>query len=104
VPDSTAPASLLVSERFPLPPRSDSLRAFCLIPILFTVFALLASGIAAQEPVDWEMVSKMREVGLENVVLERKDRGECHREGSTPPSPQHSPMVTDAERAVTDLP
>lgn len=41
------------------------MRVFRLISVLFVVFPMLSSGVAAQEKVDWEVVSKIREEGLQ---------------------------------------
>jgi carboxypeptidase Q len=45
------------------------MRPFRLISVLLVVFPLLSSGVAAQEPVDWEMVSKIREEGLQRSQI-----------------------------------
>jgi len=40
-------------------------RVLRLISVLFVVFPILSSGVMAQEKVDWEVVSKIREEGLQ---------------------------------------
>jgi len=41
------------------------MRALRLISVVFFVFLLLPVGVGAQEPVDWDVVSKIREEGLQ---------------------------------------
>jgi hypothetical protein len=46
-------------------PRRVSMRVLRFIPLLLLVSLLLPSGTTAQEPVDWDMVAKIRAEGLE---------------------------------------
>ena len=41
------------------------MRVVRLLSVLLVVLPLLTSGLKAQEPVDWEVVSKIREEGLQ---------------------------------------
>ena len=41
------------------------MRVFRLISVLFVIFPMLSSGVMAQERVDWEVVSRIREEGLQ---------------------------------------